>query len=97
MYFATMIQVQVKPEHVEDFIEATARNHGKSVREPGNLRFDVLQSQDDPCSFLLYEAYESCEDAGAHKGTEHYLRWREAVEDWMAGPRIAVKYSGVCP
>ena len=41
---------------MEEFKVATARNHQSSVLEPGNLRFDILQSRDDPASFLLYEA-----------------------------------------
>jgi len=84
----TIVHVQVKPEHVEDFIEATRKNHLASIREPGNLRFDVLQSKDDPTRFALYEAYESEEAAAAHKKTEHYLKWRETVADWMTKPRV---------
>jgi (4S)-4-hydroxy-5-phosphonooxypentane-2,3-dione isomerase len=50
----TLVQVNVKPEHVDDFIAATKRNHEASVREPGNRRFDVLQASDDPTRFILY-------------------------------------------
>jgi len=92
----TLVHVQVKPEHVVDFIEATVENHRKSVHEPGNVRFDVLQAGDDPCRFVLYEAYESAEDAAVHKGTEHYLTWRAVVADWMAAPRNGVVYRGLC-
>jgi len=96
MYYVTLVHVHVKPENVEDFIEASRENHEASVKEPGNVRFDVLQSTDDPCRFILYEAYESPE-AAAHKGTEHYLKWREVVADWMAAPRSGVSYKGLCP
>ena len=57
----------------------------------------LLQSIDDPCSFLLYEAYETEEAAAAHKSTSHYLAWRDAVANWMAEPRRGVKYSSICP
>lgn len=93
----TIVHVKVKPAHLEEFIEATVRNHEQSVREPGNLRFDVLQKADDPTEFALYEAYESPEAAGAHKETAHYLEWREKVADWMAVPREGVKYKGLKP
>ena len=95
--YVTMGHVLVKPEHLEDFIEATVENHKKSIRETGNVRFDVLQATDDPCRFILYEAYESAEDSAAHKGTEHYLTWRAVVADWMAAPRSGVVYRGLCP
>lgn len=93
----TLVHVHVRPEHVEDFIEACRRNHEASVQEEGNRRFDVLQSPDEPARFILYEAYASAEDAAAHKETSHYRRWRETVADWMAEPRQGVAYSGLFP
>ncbi|MGD2136866.1 MAG: antibiotic biosynthesis monooxygenase [Gammaproteobacteria bacterium] len=93
----TLVHVAVKPGHVDAFLEATRRNHEASVREPGNRRFDVLQSADDPAQFVLYEAYASAADAAAHKETPHYLAWREAVADWMAEPRRGVSYRGLFP
>ncbi len=91
------VHVSVKSEHVDDFIAATKRNHLASIREPGNLRFDVSQRPDDPTKFLLYEAYETPEAAAAHKETAHYLEWRDAVAPWMAEPRSADKYEMLFP
>ena len=93
----TIVHVQVKPEHIDDFIEASRLNHEASVREPGNLRFDVLQLKEDPARFVLYEAYRNSADAAAHKQTEHYKRWRDRVADWMAQPREGVPYNGLYP
>lgn len=93
----TLVHVHVVERHVTDFIEATRKNHEASVREPGNMRFDVLQSPDDPARFLLYEAYESAEAAAAHKQTPHYLEWKETVAPWMATPRKGVSYHGLFP
>lgn len=93
----TLVHVSVKPAHIDDFIAATARNHAASVQEPGNRRFDVLQSANDPAHFVLYEAYASAADAAAHKQTAHYLAWRDAVADWMAEARRGVPYQGLYP
>lgn len=93
----TTVDVRVKKEHVNDFIEACRKNHEGSVREPGNLRFDILQHREDPCRFLLYEAYESDAAAKLHKETAHYHRWRETVADWMAAPRQGVPYTVLFP
>lgn len=95
--YATTVMVQVKQEHVQDFIDATVPNHEGSVTEPGNRRFDVLQSLEDPARFVLYEAYESEEAAAAHKRTPHYLQWRERVEPYMAEPRRGIAYRSVRP
>jgi autoinducer 2-degrading protein len=93
----TLVYVSVDPAHIDDFIAATASNHAASIREPGNRRFDVLQSADDPAHFVLYEAYVSAADAAAHKQTAHYLAWRDAVAGWMAEPRRGVAYHGLHP
>jgi autoinducer 2-degrading protein len=93
----TLVQVHVKPERINDFIEATKRNHEASVREPGNRRFDVLQAPDNPSRFILYEAYASPAEAAAHKETPHYLNWRETVADWMAEPRQGIAWRGLLP
>jgi len=43
----TCVYVWVKTENVEEFIQASLENHRYSIQEPGNLRFDVLQSSTD--------------------------------------------------
>jgi (4S)-4-hydroxy-5-phosphonooxypentane-2,3-dione isomerase len=95
--YVTLVHVHVKPEHVADFIEATRVNHEGSVEESGNLRFDILQSADDPTRFVAYEAYRDEAAAKAHKETAHYLTWRDKVADWMAEPRQGVRYDGLLP
>jgi len=93
----TCVHINVKAEHAENFIKATLENHTQSVKEPGNLRFDLLQDAQDPFRFLIYEAYESEEASAAHKSTSHYLKWRDTVANWMAEPRRGVKYNIVAP
>jgi (4S)-4-hydroxy-5-phosphonooxypentane-2,3-dione isomerase len=93
----TTVKVAVKPENISEFIQATIKNHEASTKEPGNTRFDVLQSTEDPAMFLLYEAYESDAAAAAHKKTSHYLQWRETVAPWMAQPREGKPYKSIRP
>ncbi len=92
-----MVHVKVKPERIPEFISATRANREQSVKEPGNRRFDILQSPADPATFFLYEAYATPEDSAAHKKTAHYQVWRDAVASCMAEPRRAVPYHDVCP
>lgn len=93
----TFVHVWVKPEHIDDFVEASTENHKNSIKEPGNLRFDLVQDAVDPAKFVIYEAYESDAAAAAHKDTAHYLKWRESVADWMAQPRKGEKHIIVAP
>lgn len=93
----TLVHVHVNPGRVEEFLAATRVNHEGSVAEPGNRRFDVLQSPDDPTAFVLYEWFASEADAKAHKETAHYRAWRDAVADMMAEPRRGVPFKGLLP
>ncbi len=89
------VHVRVKPDSVEAFRQATIENAQHSVKEPGIIRFDVLQQQDDPTRFILVEVYRSVEATVAHKETAHYARWRDTVAPMMAEPRSSVKYAEV--
>lgn len=91
------VYIHVKPDKVGSFIEATIANHLETVKEPGNLRFDVIQQANDPCQFMLYEAYDSEIAVANHKTTGHYMKWRELAEDFMAEPRHGVRYNIIEP
>ena len=91
------VNVHVKPEAITRFINATTANHSESVKEPGNLRFDLIQQADDPSSFVIYEAFESDDAAAFHKTTKHYLVWRDLVLDFMSEPRKGIKYNIIVP
>jgi autoinducer 2-degrading protein len=93
--YVVAVTIFVKPEQSKAFIEATLDNARNTRKEPGNLRFDVSQAEDDPNRFLLYEVYREKDDFAKHQQTEHYARWKNAVTDWMAQPRVGVKHKPV--
>jgi quinol monooxygenase YgiN len=91
------VQIHVKPEHVEAFKQASIANARESIREPGIVRFDFVQQQDDPARFVLVEVYRTPEAPAAHKETKHYQTWRDAVAPMMAEPRSSVKFTNLYP
>jgi len=93
----TIVHIEVLPDYIDAFIQASTENHLESVKEPGNLRFDLLRNADNPNRFVLYEAYVNESAAAAHKETSHYLKWREIVAPWMAKPREGIRYTGLQP
>jgi quinol monooxygenase YgiN len=95
--FIVHVFVHVKPECVDQFINATLDNARNSLREPGVARFDVVQQLDDPTRFVLVEVYRDEQAAAAHKETAHYLRWRDAVASMMAEQRTSVKFRNIFP
>ena len=94
---ATLVHIWVKKEYVEEFKIASIANHRESIKEPGNLRFDILRDENEPIKFVFYEAYESEEAVAVHKLTQHYNTWRETVANWMEKPRNGIKHQVIAP
>jgi len=92
-----LVQVNVKPEHLEAFIAATKENARNSILEAGVVRFDFIQQAEDPTKFVLVEVYKTSDDQLAHRETKHYLTWKVAVTDMMAEPRVGVRYKNILP
>jgi quinol monooxygenase YgiN len=91
------VHILVKPESINAFKEATLANARASVKEPGVVRFDVVQQQEDPVRFVLVEVYRDAAAAAAHKETPHYPIWRDAAEPMMAEPRRRETFNNVFP
>ena len=91
------VDVQVRPERVAAFLEATVANARASVREPGVLRFDVVQDEADPAHVVLVEVYRDGDAPAAHKATGHYATWRDTVAPMMARPRVGTRYVNTSP
>ena len=90
-----LVNVSVIPQFITTFITETKQNQIESIKENGNIRFDVIQNETDPSSFILYEAYENENAAAFHKTTPHYKKWRTNVETMMAQPRKAIAYHAI--
>ena len=91
------VHVRVRPGRTEDFLAATLVNARASLGEPGVLRFDVIQDDDDPGHVVLVEVYRDAGAAAAHKQEPHYAAWRDAVAGMMAQPRASTRFSAVFP
>ena len=92
-----LVHVNVKPEFIEAFKQASIENASNSVKEAGIARFDVIQQSEDPTKFILVEVYRTLEASAAHKETGHYARWRDTVAGMMAEPRQGIKYTNIFP
>jgi len=91
------VEVRVRPERVDDFLAATLLNAAASAREPGVLRFDVIQDRADPTHVVLVEVYRDEAAPAAHKQTSHYATWRDTVAEMMAQPRTSVTFAPLFP
>jgi len=94
---AYCVSVSVKHGYENSFIKATNLNRKETLKEKGNLRFDILQNEKESNQFMLYEVYRSEEAVMAHKETYHYKNWREKVAPCMARDRRGEKFLVVHP
>ena len=87
-----LVHIHIKPECVEAFKAATFDNARNSAKEPGVARFDVIQQQDDPTRFVLYEAYKTADAIAQHKETAHYKKWAAVTANMFVTPRTRALY-----
>jgi autoinducer 2-degrading protein len=81
------VTIQVKPEHVQEFVEVARHDAEHSERdELGCLRFDVAQDRDDPHRFYFYEVYRDAAALEAHRQTPHFKHYLEKSQGWLAAP-----------
>ena len=79
------VTIQVKPEHVAEFLEVVRHDAEHSEKdEPGCLRFDVIQDRDDGNRFYFYEVYKDEAALAAHRQTPHFKFYAEKTEPWLA-------------
>lgn len=95
---AIFVSIQIKEGFREKFMEASLGDSQGSVRdEPGCFRFDILQNDEDPNRFHLYEVYQDASALEAHREAPHYKKWRETVGDWFDGDIQRVGMTTVFP
>jgi (4S)-4-hydroxy-5-phosphonooxypentane-2,3-dione isomerase len=97
MFLVVHVHIHVLADKLAEFIAASAENARASLLEPGVVRFDVVQSLDDPTRFVFVEVYRDEQAPVRHKETSHYAAWRDAVATMMASPRSNTRFTGLYP
>ena len=89
------VNFNVKPNKIENFIEISKENAEKSKKEAGVIAFEVLQEQGNSSKFVFNEVYEASENHLKHRETEHFKKWKNAVEELLQEPYTAIKYNRI--
>lgn len=87
-----IVFLQVLPHNREQFLQIALKNCGESLKEPGVLQFDLLEREDSPNSFCLYEVYRSQADLEAHRLTPHFDEWVKKGVPLLEGGRVRQLY-----
>jgi quinol monooxygenase YgiN len=79
--FAILVQVEVKPEFLDEFRGAIRDNAANSVaHDPGCLRFDVAAVAEARNRFVFYEVYTSEAAWQAHRESAHFLAYKTVAD-----------------
>jgi autoinducer 2-degrading protein len=49
----TLVEINIRPERVAEFLDVFRANHEGALKEPGNLRFDAAGPGDEDPFFYL--------------------------------------------
>ena len=75
-----VVDIDVHPDRVDEFLKVAEADAVGSRKEPGCLRFDVLRASDSETRFLFYEAYTSADAVAEHKAQPHFKLWTDFKE-----------------
>jgi (4S)-4-hydroxy-5-phosphonooxypentane-2,3-dione isomerase len=75
--FALNVQVHVKPDRREEFLEVILYDAQETMRqEKGAVQFTLGQSTTDDAIFHFHEQYQTLKDFEDHQATEHFQKWK---------------------
>jgi (4S)-4-hydroxy-5-phosphonooxypentane-2,3-dione isomerase len=76
-----LVHVTVRPDLLADFERAILANaDGARTREPGCIRFEVNQSEDDPTRWMFYEVYTDAAAFEAHRASAHFGAYQQVAD-----------------
>jgi len=80
MSFALVVNIRIKPENVDKFMQGLLANAREARKEPGCRQFDVLVDPQDKTKVMLYEVYTDEKAFEVHQQTPHFKKYlAEAV------------------
>ena len=95
---AIFVTVRMKPEYRDRILKGALEDgRGSREDEPGCLRFDVIQDDNDPNTIYFYEVYKDEAAFQEHTKQPHMIKWRDTTKDWTAKPTEAVRAHSVFP
>ena len=96
--YVIVAPIQIKPGYKDRFLqEMIGDAKGSAENEPGCLRFDVHQDNEDPNRFYLYEVYRDSAAFDAHREAPHFKRFGEATREVHATPALVHRCTNVFP
>jgi len=82
--FAIVVTIKLKSGMAEEFKPIILENAASAVRDEEQCHlFHVLQSNEDPDTFVFYEIYTEEASLDIHREQPHYKKFAEATKDMI--------------
>ncbi len=96
---AIFVTVRMKPEYRDRILKGALEDgRGSREDEPGCLRFDVIQDDNDPNTIYFYEVYKDDAALQAHRAAPHYSAWGNLPAEWFVGQKaVAIRGTMIAP
>jgi quinol monooxygenase YgiN len=78
-----VVEFELKPQHVADFIKLMKSHAELSRREDGCQQFDVLQAQDDPNKIFFIESWRDQAALDTHSKVPRMEENRAIYTPWL--------------
>jgi quinol monooxygenase YgiN len=73
---------KILPEHLDDYIKNMNVCAEASNKEPGCVRYEVMQDEDDPHMMCLFQVFQDADAYQAHQDSAHHVTWVDISKDW---------------
>ncbi len=89
MMYVIVVDFEVRPDRLAEFLPLMRHNADMSVRnEPGCRQFDVCTDPEAPHRIFLYEIYDDRAAFEAHLASPHFRHFDAATVDMVASKNV---------
>ena len=88
-----IVKVSVRADKLEQFLGEVNLAIEATRKEAGVTRYELVQSVEEPTTFLMIEEYEDEAALAAHSETEHMRRLLAVLGTMVAGPPEGTRYN----
>ena len=75
MSLVLQVNIWIKPENVDRFMQQVLENGAAARREPGCRQFEVLVDPQDKTSIMLFEVYDDQKAFEAHQAGDAFKKY----------------------
>ena len=80
-HMKTTALLRARPGKVGELITLLRALASHSRTEPGNLRWDLWQDQQDETTFIIDELYKDIDAVQAHRATPHFQNYASRINE----------------